>query len=233
MKNQYFGDLNDYRKYGLLRVILRCPGLRLLVVWMLTPDDESTDGKRVSYLKVPSKWAHHDPVLFRWLKELLESEQPRRVRMIESSDILDNAGYFGSIVPDASVERSKWFNALSDIARSYDLVFLDPDNGLEVKSRPYGEKSSSKFLYWREVESLWSSGHSLLIYQHFTREKRRTFIQRILESLKAATPGSLVEAFSTPHFVFLMALQPSHHLFHSEIVQTVQKRWAGQIELKD
>ena len=185
MKNQYFGDINDYRKYGLLRAIVRCTGLRLLVTWMLTPDDGSTDGKLVSYLNEPSKWAHHDPVLFRGLKELLESGQQRQVRMIESSGILDNAGYFGSIVPDASVERSKWFNALRDEARSYDFVFLDPDNGLEVKSKPYGGKNSSKFLYWREVESLWSSGHSLLIYQHFTREKRKTFIQRILTEIRS------------------------------------------------
>lgn len=33
MKNQYFGDINDYRKYGLLRV-LQSTGSKLLVAWM-------------------------------------------------------------------------------------------------------------------------------------------------------------------------------------------------------
>ena len=33
MKDQYFGDINDYRKYGLLRPIIASSG------WMLTPDD--------------------------------------------------------------------------------------------------------------------------------------------------------------------------------------------------
>lgn len=45
MKNQYFGDINDYLKYGLLRVIAKKTGLRVAVCWMPTPDDGHTDGK--------------------------------------------------------------------------------------------------------------------------------------------------------------------------------------------
>lgn len=230
MKNQYFGDINDYRKYGLLRAIARCSRLRLLVAWMLTPNDGSTDGKFISYLENPAKWAHHDPALFQGLKYLVDSDSQRQVRMIASSQLLGHAGYFSSIVPDAAIERSQWFKWLAEAARSHDFVFLDPDNGLEVKSRRYGTKNSSKFLYWREVKALWSSGKSLLIYQHFIREKRIMFIQRMLEALKSASPGSFVEAFSTPHVVFLMALQPNHHSFHPAIVETVQERWEGQIQ---
>ena len=48
MKDQYFGDINDYRKYGLLRAVVCTSGLRLMVAWMLTPDDGSTDGKFIS-----------------------------------------------------------------------------------------------------------------------------------------------------------------------------------------
>lgn len=230
MKNQYFGDINDYRKYGLLRVIAQCSQPRLLVAWMLTPDDGSTDGKFISYLDNPKKWAHHDPVLFQKLKDLEDSNQQRRVHMIEATDLIRNAGYFSTTVPDTALERSSWFKSLMDEARGHDFVFLDPDNGLEVKSRPYGTKNSSKFLYWREVEVLWSSGKSLLIYQHFIREKRTEFIQRMLEALRGAPPGSFVEAFSTPHVVFLMALQPSHHSIHRPVVDNVQERWAGQIQ---
>jgi hypothetical protein len=120
--------------------------------------------------------------------------------------------------------------SLSQRAQGSEFVFLDPDNGLEVKSKPYGRKDSSKFLYWREVEALWSSGKSLLIYQHFTREERFNFIQRMLRELRARTPASLVEAFSTPHVVFLMALQPMHQRFHAVIVDLLQKNWKGQIQ---
>lgn len=61
MKNQYFGDINDYKKYGLLRSIESASSLRLLVAWMLAPDDGSTDGEFVEYLDEPEKWENYDP----------------------------------------------------------------------------------------------------------------------------------------------------------------------------
>lgn len=229
MKDQYFGDINDYRKYGLLRAIIRASGFRILVAWMLTPDDGSTDGKLISYLEHPGKWSRHDPVLFHNIKELLASGRKRRVSLIEGSSLIPKAEYFSSIVPDTASERSSWFSSLAQRAQDSDFVFLDPDNGMEVKSKAYGGKDSSKFLYWREVETLWTSGKSLLIYQHFIREKRLSFIQRMLGTLRNTTPGSLVEAFSTSYVVFLMALQPEHQEFHQAIVNSVQENWEGQI----
>jgi hypothetical protein len=126
--------------------------------------------------------------------------------------------------------RTSWFGSLTRITADVDFVFLDADNGLEVKSKPYGRKWSSKFLYWREVEELWSLGKSLLIYQHFIREKRPVFVNRMLEAVRLSTPGSLVEAFSTVNVVFLMALQPEHHKRHDAIVGSVQDRWKRRIK---
>ena len=229
MKDQYFGDINDYRKYGLLRSA-GASKLRLLVAWMLTPDDGSTDGKFISYLERPDKWSSHDPVLFKKIKGLLARKKKRRVSLIEDTRLLPKAKYFSARVPNSALGRSKWFRALAKRAQRSDLIFLDPDNGLEVESKPYGRKDSSKFVYWREVEALWSSGKSLLIYQHFIREKRFNFIQRMLKALRSATSGSFVEAFSTPHVVFLMALQPKHQRFHEAIVSSVQESWEGQIQ---
>ena len=51
MKNQYFGDINDYRKYGLLRALQSNGDGRLLVAWMLTPDDGGPDGGFRTYLQ--------------------------------------------------------------------------------------------------------------------------------------------------------------------------------------
>ena len=60
MKNQYFGDVNDYRKYGLLRALQSMHDGSLLVAWMLTPDDGGRDGGFRSYLHAPDMWANHD-----------------------------------------------------------------------------------------------------------------------------------------------------------------------------
>lgn len=230
MKDQYFGDINDYRKYGLLRSIILTSGLHVLVAWMLTENDGSTDGKFVSYLDKPKKWSKHDPLLFKNLNELLTVSQNRQVSLLQGTDILPNTTYFSDRVPDSPIERSNWFARLAKCAHGCDFVFLDPDNGIEVKSKAYGTKNSSKFVYWREIEALWEAGKSLLIYQHFIREKRINFIQRMLEDLKSKTPVSFVEAFSTPHVVFLMALQPNHKHFHEGIVNLVQENWEGQIQ---
>ena len=64
MKDQYFGDENDYHKYGLLRSIIRVGDFRTLAVWMLTPDDGSPDGRFIRYLEDPVKWSQFDPNLF-------------------------------------------------------------------------------------------------------------------------------------------------------------------------
>jgi hypothetical protein len=88
MKDQYFGDINDYRKYGLLRTIMTVTKLRLLVAWMLTPDDDRNDGNLVSYLDDPCRWEDRDPILFRKLRALLANEVDCEVGLIEKSDLL-------------------------------------------------------------------------------------------------------------------------------------------------
>ena len=50
MKNQYFGDIGDYGKYGLLRFLAQ-NGVKIAVNWYLTTNDGSGDGKHVSYLE--------------------------------------------------------------------------------------------------------------------------------------------------------------------------------------
>ena len=230
MKDQYFGDINDYRKYGLLRSIESVGELKPLVAWMLTPNDGSTDGKLITYLNQPNKWEKFDPPLYQELSRLLSQNEKRQVSLIEDAKLLNGVKYFSKLVPDSASERNAWFSALLDKSLESNFVFLDPDNGLEIKSIPYGSKNSSKYLYWHEVSALWSSGNSLLIYQHFTREKREDFLQRILNALSEKTEGSVVTAFSTPHVVFLMALQPENHELHKLIINSVQDAWGGQIK---
>jgi len=230
MKNQYFGDINDFRKYGLLRAILGegKPRFKMLVAWMLTEDDGRSDGKFTSYLNDSMNWERFDPVLYSALCQLMSSSR-RNVGLIEKSELLPEATYFSKITPDNRLERDQWFNNLESRSKGCDLVFLDPDNGLEIKSKPYGRKSSSKYLYWPEVESLWKNGKSLLIYQHFIREERSGFIQKLHGEFTSRTPESKIEAFSTANVVFFLVLQPNHAIHLNPIVRNILKHWQGQI----
>jgi hypothetical protein len=228
LKNQYFGDINDYRKYGLIRALQVEAQLKVLVAWMLTPNDQRRDGKLRSYLREPDQWLRFDPELYRGLTSLLNIGVTPRVDLIEKSSLLGTADYFSEIVPDATVHREAWAGRLLKAASESEFVFLDPDNGLEVPSRPLGRKGSSKYAYWPEVAAIWEAGASVLIYQHFRREKRETFVPRMVGELRERT-GAVVEAFHTPHVLFLLASQPKHSRLFRRGIGRVGRFWKHQI----
>ena len=53
MKNQYFGDINDYRKHGILRALSNGGEVKTAVCWMLSPEDESIERTAGSMSKHP------------------------------------------------------------------------------------------------------------------------------------------------------------------------------------
>ncbi|MGQ9663671.1 MAG: hypothetical protein ACUVWX_15280, partial [Kiritimatiellia bacterium] len=230
MKNQYFGDVNDYRKYGLLRALQSEGEGSLLVAWMLTPDDGGRDGALRSYLEAPSKWSKYDPELFAGLAGLLRSAPRPSVSLIEGSSLLPRASYYSAVVPDGRRERDKWDTNLLRAAAGVDLVFMDPDNGIEVRSRPVGRKGSSKYVTWHEIEWVWKASCSVLIYQHFRREPRQDFAERLAEELRSRTGAGFVEAFRTPRVLFLLAAQDRHAQRFREAISILSDRWNGQIK---
>jgi hypothetical protein len=84
-------------------------------------------------------------------------------------------------------------------------MFFDPDNGIEVPSVAKGRKKSSKYVYWDEIATAFGSNRSLLIYQHFTREKRQAFVARLAHCLRAKTGAREIWAIYSPHAVFLLS----------------------------
>jgi hypothetical protein len=111
-------------------------------------------------------------------------------------------------MPDELAGRHALLDRCAYEFRDVDLIFFDPDNGLEVSSLPKGRKNSSKYLYLDEVAAFYASGKSLLIYQHFPRVERAVFLGRCAERLRAAAPGASLWAFTTAHVVFLLLLHP-------------------------
>lgn len=204
----------------------------MLVTWMMTPDDQGADGQKRDYLTKPDKWRGYDPALFDTLAARLgePSPEPPNVAMIEQSGLLGSAVFYPAMVPDDSQQRAKWFSNLLGWARSADLVFLDPDNGLEVPSCPVGRKGSSKYLGWSEVDRLWDTGSSLLIYQHFPREERETFAERLAQNLRGRTGAPLVEAIRTPHVLFILLGQSRHGSPLEAGLADLTNRWGDQFQ---
>jgi hypothetical protein len=229
MKHQYFGDVNDYRKYGLLRVLQTESGLRLAVCWMLTPDDGRTDGQFTAYLGQARKWRQYDVSLFDLLAETLPID--RSLRHVKEQGVLRGSVLIDRMVPDNRALRSEYFREVQREFGDAEIVFFDPDNGIEVKSCPPGNKESSKYVTWNELVATYHSGKSILVYQHFSRVKREIFIEEMAKELVARTGSSSVTCFRTAHVAFFLVPQPAHMERLLRVSETVARSWVGQIEV--
>ncbi|HLE08762.1 MAG TPA: hypothetical protein VI914_03955 [Thermodesulfobacteriota bacterium] len=242
MKNQYFADVNDYRKYGLLRLLSNKGSLPIAICWMLTRDDGRNDGNNERYVKDEDIWRHYDPDLFDILKDVIiekRKETPKDVKVAKKRKIVPGALYYDPPITgwriyltDNSEKREKYFDEFFKLAKPCKLIFFDPDNGLEVQSVKYGRRGSSKYLYWRELECAVEAGHSVLLYQHFPREKRVNFIVRKAKELLKRTGKKKVYSFRTAHVVFFLVPQNERIDFFNRGIQSVDSKWNDQIEMK-
>ena len=112
---------------------------------------------------------------------------------------------------DSTAARDAYFAECRDLFSDRDLVFFDPDNGIE-RSIPAGRRGSSKYLYWNEIVATFESGASILVYQHFPREERKSFTSRLLVELRCRTKSTRVRSWQTSHVVFLAAFHDRHPL---------------------
>src|SRR6266513_3351390 len=169
MQDRYVGDVGDFGKYALLRRLGGLPEdvpIRLGVVWCLFPDEtHNADGRHLAYLNTP-EFQSLDNVLIAALRTIIETGQ-RRVSSVLSSGILP-AGTISCHEPvsparpcsqrDRLLCRSAWFARCSELTGNCDLVFFDPDNGLEVGSVPKHHPKAGKYIFWDELVPFWDRG---------------------------------------------------------------------------
>lgn len=228
MKDQYVGDINDYRKYALLRALSADGTNRIGVCWMLTPSDGGVDGGKLAYLQQQERHRDVDPELFDILAHAASAPDRRRLATIEGSGAIPGALYHNDLLPDEVAGRHAFMGRCAYEFRDVDLIFFDPDNGLEVSSLSKGRKNSSKYLYLDEVAAFYASGKSLLIYQHFPRVERAAFLGRCAERLGTVASGASLWAFTTAHVVFLLVLHPASPARLHSAVDAACSRWAPE-----
>lgn len=230
MKNQYFGDINDYRKYGLIRILTGSGILSTAICWMLTPNDRSPDGKFITYLGQHEKWRKFDSEIYEKLRDAVNVQGIRDVKWADKIELIPFARYYNEELKDNRVERAHYFERFWNLAEGADLIFFDPDNGIEVKSKPYGQKHSSKYLYWKELEQAFSNGHSVLVYQHFPFIKRDVFISQMSEQIRNRTGARTIYSFRTAHVVFFLLPSAPHVADFEERISRIPEIWGNQIQ---
>jgi len=214
MQNRYCCDQGDFGKYGLLRCLCAADAhgqsLHIGLMWYLVPDEAGSDGKFTSYLcnteKNRRRYRVCDPPLWHKLKQLFEDKR-RNIRAIQEEGILPvETVYFGEPLawPDdmpansdagrqrRCEHRHAWWRRGFDKTRGCQVIFFDPDNGLEVKRAPRYGKKGPKYTFIDEVVPFYKRGQSLVVYQHINRSKSATeqVADRLGQLRKATGAGS-------------------------------------------
>lgn len=228
MKNQYFGDVNDYVKYSLLRSVAAHIAGRFLVCWMLTADDGRTDGGLTQYLSQPERFRNYDPRVFDALAIAVRGGR-RRVDVVERSGLLGPASYHSPLLADAMPSRATYFHSVWDMATDHAAVFFDPDNGFAPTSVRAGQRHSSKYLYWSEFSAAIHLGLSTVVYQHFPRVKREVFLTRIMLQMQEIAPAFSISALYSSRVAYLIAARPADSPAIDQATGMMRKRWGERL----
>jgi hypothetical protein len=207
MQNRYVGDVGDFGKYHLLKAL--CHGedggkaLFLGVVWYLVPNEShNDDGKHIRYLETTAsnleRFRKGDPLLYDTLAEIVKAGK-RNVGLIREEKVLpaDTAFYEAVLTFDGISNnspsnrlkrvnyRNEWVRGAIKVTERCDIIFVDPDNGLQVTSVKPHQKTGPKYTFFEELVPFVRRRQSLVIYHHLCRSgPAEVQIKERLEQLK-------------------------------------------------
>ena len=235
MQDNFVGDLGDFGKYGLLRVLtglwpvqLSDDRLSLGVVWYV-PDNEtiartsSGHGQDVGYLfdgQTHQDWRGCDEALFNGLRSLVCGD--RTLRAVGRSGLIgpDDAFHYQSIclptpLAEREVKRREWLDGALQRVRSQDLIFLDPDVGMadpEAGKAPRRlsprSQDAPQYVFMSELDEFLVTGSSVVVYQSLGRAKRGDSMRTWYEMLCNRYPERVqaeIVRFGSRAFVILPA----------------------------
>jgi hypothetical protein len=180
MQHQFVGDIGDFGKVALLRHLM--PGRRLAVCWYLTGDERQSKHreKYFDYLQRPDEFRHLAPEIFDALTDIVGNahRRSRGVLALEASGLLEGARFHRKEVPKTVSLRRRWADELVEAVGDADLIFLDPDNGMQ------GARLSPKHVALSEIATLRRAARTLVFLQRQTgRRSEITFLAGQLRSL--------------------------------------------------
>lgn len=221
MQNRYVADVGDFGKYGLLRSIVKT-NLTLGINWYLTPDENNNgDGKHTSYLQKDA-YRQCDEQLYYILKKIVAGNQ-RNVDSIQKFDVFPKDTKFYNEILDFHKEanwinrselRNSWHERALEKLCSRDIVFLDPDNGLQVSSTSLTSEKGNKYIGYKELEDYFNLGISIIFYNHRERKSEEDYLNKFrklkgIDAFKNSTIiGLKFKRGTTRDYIFI--LQPQH-----------------------
>ena len=184
MKNMYVGDVGDYGKYGLLR-FLSMQGIMIGVNWYLTKNDNSNDGKHITYFD-REKERIYDPFVYDALKDIVQ-RQDRNVYRVEDAGIIPHAIFYHEILDTTAYAwqrrqeiRDEWHRRALETLQGAQLVFADPDNGT-IGTNSLTSKNAEKYTTLEELADYYNRGQDVVYYCHKARRTDAQWQDKMLE----------------------------------------------------
>jgi hypothetical protein len=180
MQVEQMGGVGDFGKFALLRHLMK--DRRLAACWYLTGESivAKDRDRHFDYLKRRDEFRHFAPEVF---DKLLEFDGGSRARLdplaeLHMSRILGNAVFFRQEVPQRAALRRQWLDTLVGSAHGANLVFLDPDVGIE------GKRLTPSHVALAEIAALRLPDRALIIgHQQSGRRSEVKFLARQMRSL--------------------------------------------------
>ncbi|MDE2695742.1 MAG: hypothetical protein OXH97_04405 [Chloroflexota bacterium] len=203
MQDRYAGDIGDFGKYGLLRWLCgddeHGPALKLGVLWYRVPNEKgNNDGSHTGYVHSDpgAGFQECDKELFRIMKSIV-CEGKRTIGEVEVSGALPTETFCHSDPlcyvpreprPEREERRCRWIAEGRRRVIGAQLVFADPDNGLQTEGVARHEMRGRKYAYYDDLAPLVERGQSLVVYHHLGRQDHKVQIKARLEDLRERLP---------------------------------------------
>jgi hypothetical protein len=193
MQDKYTGDIGDFGKYTLLNKLseLSCNSVTLGVNWYYVniPEKQSGDGRHIDYLNSHNPknilFRECNPKLYEELKNIVKTNK-RKISKIETRHILPKSTIFYSVplpfspgsVSQRCTEREDWFLKSLTQFKKADILFLDPDNGIQSYKLKKSDKGAIKHAFVDEIYRYFQNKKSLIIYRHRDRTPKQLYEQK-------------------------------------------------------
>jgi hypothetical protein len=136
---------------------------------------------------------------------------------------------------DRQKRRSDWYAAALAATHEADLIFIDPDNGIESKIKRTAKKGP-KYVYWDDVKAFVIRGQSVVIYHHLGRiGTHDQQIKKLMAEMSQRFPAHAVLALKfrrgAGRAYFVLAATAHLDLLRTRINEILTSRWKEHFSL--
>ncbi len=222
MQGRQIGGIGDFGKLALLRHLMK--DRRLAVCWYLTGENAETGDprKHFDYLRRSGDFRHLAPEVFDRLEEVVVrggvTSDP--LTALQMSGILADASFVRTQVPKRASLRRQWADVLVASVGDANLVFLDPDAGIQ------GRRLTSRHVALAEIAALRRQDRTLVIcHRQSGRRAEAKFLAERMRSL-GCDPVEIIRFRLVTSCYYVIS---DHDPAMAELIAAFVRRWGNWV----